>query len=146
MRRLAIDIGETTGWSLWEDGEKLDGGQMNGREFVDALAWAWGVGYVENCDHAFNGIDVVIIEDWVLYPWKCEELAMDPLETVRLLGIVEDHAMHAEIPLIYQGADVGKRRDLAGDEYVTPEHPNRHENDSVSHGAWDWIQRRLGKR
>lgn len=151
MKRLALDPGEMFGWSLWIDGEKIDGGQMPGREFVDLLEQGLDVHVGDHHPERyepFEDIDVIIMEDWVTYPWEAHagNLDWDSMETPRLIGMIELLALMAGIPIVFQGADIGKRRDLAEDEYVQPVHPNRHENDSVSHGAWDWIQRRLGKR
>jgi len=79
----------------------------------------------------------IVCEDWRLYPWQLRSLAWDQCRTARLIGKIEQAARIREYPLHLQGADIKEAamRAGAGELFVEPAHPNRHQNDSIMHGV-----------
>lgn len=125
---LTIDPGEDTGWQLWEGTDNTDGGQTKGWEFVDQVAeWARA-----------GELQLVVIEDWALYPWKLQDLGWDKCRTARFIGALTFICRDAGIPVVFQPASIKKTAEKAGADhlYVTPRHENRHQNDAIQHGIF----------
>lgn len=144
---LAVDPGETVGWSLWSGADLKDCGQDAMWEFVDQVAdscFCVGGDY----EHAngpfiadeFNGLGAIICEDWALYPWVVSTGALDfdKCRTARAIGALTLIARLANIPFILQPASIKEGAVAAGAEemFVSPLHENRHANDSIMHGVF----------
>lgn len=156
MRVLTIDPGEMTGWSIWLDGRKIEGGQTPWREFQDDLCHGLGVqvpiavfrGEGELPDWRalgpygpFAGIDLIVCEDFAVYPEGVGDgppKPWDQLITARLIGGIQLAADMAQVEVVYQGADCKApgMAALGEDDLARPLHPNRHENDASAHGAY----------
>ena len=139
MKIVAIDPGETTGWSVWEtEGlKKLDGGQTPLWEFIDDLdvgirGEAALYGRVQAA--AFEGVETIVCEDWSIYPREAESGALnwDKCRTARGIGAIELIARQNNLPIKLQAAAIKETARTMGaeDTFVTPLHENRHENDS----------------
>lgn len=126
MKWLAIDPGETTGWSEWEGSKKIDGGQTPLWQFIHEL------------DAFPEDTDLIVCEDWALYPWKLKSMAWDKCRTARGIGALELISWRYDIPIVLQPASIKDSAQAAGAEayYVTPVHENRHENDSIQHAVY----------
>lgn len=106
-----------------------------------------------------ESIDVLVVEEFRLYPWMAREQGYSDFKTPRLIGKLELVAEWAGIPLYLQGASVKKlsvaasRRlvmdsDLPGDErpelvkLVSGRYDfvgrNQHVRDAIAHG-WYWL-------
>lgn len=135
---MSVDPGETTGWALWRGPILERGGQTATQDFADEVydsLLGSGAAYEEG---AFAGLELLVVEDFVIYPWKCQELAYDKVRTARLIGKLEQAADRAGIPVVLQGAYTKEDAEAAGAEalFVHPLHENRHENDAIRHGVY----------
>lgn len=131
---LTVDPGETTGWALWDaDWNLLDGGQTPLWEFIDDLY----DGLIHR-DGPFEAVRRVVAEDWAIYPWEAQNLAWDKCRTARGIGAIELICRKAGIELVLQPAKIKETAVAAGAEdlYVSPRHPNRHQNDAIQHGVY----------
>lgn len=151
-RWLAIDPGEETGLSLWEDDQFVDAYQVPMRDVPDIL-WSWLTGEVSDAstEHSeffaqLRGHTLirVVCEDWVIYPWKAKSLSWDPCRTARLIGQITWIVNKFDVPVHFQGAKIKERAVAGGAEafFLTPLHPNRHANDAIMHGV-NYIQTEL---
>lgn len=142
MRWLTIDIGETTGWAVWEGVELVDSGQDPLWEFIDLLDAALRADRTayDTETNPFCNVAGIIIEDFVLYPDKARALAWDKLRTVRGLGAVTLLARQHNLPYEEQGAYTKDAADAAGaaELFTRPLHENRHANDAIRHGVY-WM-------
>lgn len=146
---LAVDPGETTGWSLWDEvGTLRYADQTPMWKFADAV-YAAAEGKVfdpffealtekERAAGKVPTIYAIVCEQWQLYPWELQNLAWDHCRTARLIGALELICRQFGIQLIFQGADIKKGAVAAGAEalFLAPVHENRHANDSLMHGVY----------
>jgi hypothetical protein len=77
---MGVDPGGTTGWALLRGGNRSQG-QLGGEEIVQAEILADMV--VDEC------VDVVVIEDFVLYPGKEHYAGREGLAPVRITAYLE---------------------------------------------------------
>lgn len=153
MKIVAIDPGETTGWSVWdtEKFEKLHGGQTPLWEFIDNL-YA-GLTETELPDElrreeelALAGVEQIVCEDWRIYPEEARNGALDwdSCRTARGIGAIELIARITRTPIALQGANIKTAAKAMGaeEEFVTPRHENRHENDSAYHAVFWTVRHR----
>lgn len=151
MRWLSVDPGDMTGWHLWEDATPLDGGQTPNWTFVDWVADALKVTVdslpVEGSG-PFVGIELIVCEDFILYPWIIAEggLDFDGVDTARVIGALTILCRIANVPLVLQGADIKDRAEAGGAKelFYRPIKDNRHVNDAVRHGVY-YVQTELLK-
>lgn len=146
MKIVAIDPGETTGWSVWEtEGlKKLDGGQTPLWEFIDdldiALAEPEMVELSRPTAEPFVGVEQIVCEDWSIYPREAESGALnwDKCRTARGIGAIELIARQRNIPITLQAAAIKETARSMGaeDTFVSPFRENRHENDSHYHAVF----------
>lgn len=77
MKVLAIDPGdEHTGWALWSEGEGVSAGEVDSGRAVE-----WVQEKLQGV-----GVDVVVIEKYVLYPGKAGVQSWQPMLTSELIG------------------------------------------------------------
>lgn len=142
---LCVDPGETTGWSLWKDGDLILADQTPMWEFIDAIyEWANGndgltmLGLPADIDD--DDLGAMVCEDWLLYPWVIQAggLDFDKCRTARAIGALTLICRQFGIKLIFQGADIKDGAKAAGAEalYISPVYENRHANDSIQHGVF----------
>lgn len=133
MRWLTIDIGEATGWSIWEDEELKEAGTTRLWHFIDdvedGLARKTG---------PFAGIELLICEDWALYDWKLREMAWDKCRTARGIGALTLLCRQTGTAFKLQGAKIKPLAVAAGAEelFYRPLKENRHQNDAIMHGVY----------
>lgn len=137
MRWLTVDPGEETGLSIWEDDKLVEAQQMPLWEFIDWLGATQGLvpGAGPGPEGMFN---LVVCEDWALYPWMTEKLAWDKCRTARGIGAVTFICRHTGTDLVFQPAAIKDGAVGAGAEvhFLRPRHPNRHANDAIMHGVY----------
>lgn len=148
-RTLCVDPGENTGWSLWSGDKLLGGGQTPMGQFKhdvwDALHDDVGplAAGDESLLHAgvdgsenIGPISLMVIEKFVLYPWKAKELSWDEFRTSQLIGALVFMAELHGVEVEKQAATIKERAMAggAGELFVRPLRENRHQNDSIMHG------------
>ena len=84
-----------------------------------------------------RGCELLVYEDWALYPWKLQELAWDQCRTARGIGALEYICQAAGIPYAAQGAKIKDAAESAGaaDLFMRPLDENRHANDAIRHAV-----------
>ena len=143
---LAIDPGEDTGWSLWEDSKLVESGTEKMWEFGDAVFRAVFHPYTgevfddEELAGKFVGVKKLVVEDWRIYPWEAKKGTMnwDQCRTARLIGALTIIARQGGLEFTLQPAKIKERAEAAGAEvyFSTPLHENRHANDAIRHGVY----------
>lgn len=137
---LCVDIGESTGYAVWSENQLVCGGTAPMEDFVYAV----GDPLTPRRRHRdtellsrVSGWQLIVIEDWQLYPWKAQELSWDKQLTVRGLGALQFIAGALERPCVLQPAAIKDSAVQAGAEelFARPVHPNRHQNDAIMHGV-----------
>lgn len=96
---LALDPGQTVGWATATDGSFTVSGQLPEATFSD----------LRKLIGSFKP-DLIIMEKYVLYPWKADEQGYSSFFTPRIIGTVETFAWEhvPQIPIGWQGAGQGK--------------------------------------
>jgi hypothetical protein len=149
VKYLTVDPGETVGWSLWEGTDLLECGQTPMWEFVDDLAagvmCVGGEYRSADPDSSFVGVEIIVVEEWALYPWELQNLAWDKCRTARCIGAIELICRLAGIQLRMQAAQIKEQAVLGGAEdlFVRPLHENRHANDAIMHGVYYQVVEQL---
>src|SRR5918911_844765 len=93
---LALDPGETLGWSFARGGKFDIAAQIKNATFQDLRSIV---------DH-FEP-DLVVMESFRLYPWKADQQAFSSLYTPRLIGALEYILDERKIPRAFQSAQMG---------------------------------------
>lgn len=153
MKIIACDPGESFGYCGGHD-ERLEfAGTVDMNEFSYTLAAVLGLipDHVPvapldpTLQQRLTGVEQLVVEDWVLYPWAMEQGALnfDKCRTARVIGALELTAQIAGIPLKHQGAKIKETAQAAGveDLYTKPLHENRHQNDAMQHYVFFNLQR-----
>lgn len=104
-RLLALDPGETTGWSLWVDGQYKDGGQLETvvlsteSQGVKVLNWA-------PLKELFvtTKPTLVVYENYRIYSHKLDRHSFSEVETLRLIGGIDLICWEESIPVANQMA------------------------------------------
>lgn len=125
---ITIDIGETTGYALWENDLLVDSNQEEMWSFIDHL----------EAEITNGSVTAIVIEDFKIYPWKAEALIWDSVRTARGLGAIELLARQHNLPIVLQPAKIKEVAVALGAEnfFTTPLHENRHANDAIMHGVY----------
>jgi hypothetical protein len=153
VKILACDPGESFGYCGGNDNKLHFAGTVDMWEFAHALGTALGL----TPDHVspqpvdpeilrqLTGVEQVVVEDWMIYPWKAMELANDKCRTARVIGAVEFMCRTAGVPYVLQGANIKDTAQAAGVEelYLSPRTENRHANDAMQHYVFYNLGRKL---
>lgn len=156
MRILAVDPGETTGWSVWETDnyKKIEGGQTDLWEFIDNVQIAAAgdqpaelLKVTRPGALPFLELSHIVCEDWAIYPAEAAAGALDwdKCRTARGIGAIELIARMYGIPITLQGAYIKEAAVAMGaeEQFIAPLHENRHENDSTMHAVF-WMVKNRG--
>lgn len=149
-RFLTVDPGEDTGWSVWDDRELVESGTTKMWEFSDAL-WASAVGVAfghnavvpspeQELINLLEGVELLVTENWSLYPWELRKGTMDwdECRTARLIGSIYACCRLTGWAYEQQPALIKERALAAGAEalFSHPLRENRHANDAIMHGTF----------
>lgn len=136
MEWVSIDPGESTGWALWKGGDLVEASTDSLWDVIDGLSGVAGLSAA--AEIKWPKLDLIVMEDWALYPWKLKELGWDKCRTARGIGAIELIARLSSIQLVLQPAAIKKGAVAAGAEelFLKPLHENRHANDAIMHGVF----------
>lgn len=143
-RWLTVDIGESTGYAVWDEDQLVCAGTAELWQFVHAVGMALVGDSIAHADLELltrvADWELIIIEDWVLYEDKALALAWDKQDTVRGLGALQFIATALGRPYKLQPALIKTAAKAAGAEelFLRPLHDNRHANDAIMHGVY-WL-------
>jgi hypothetical protein len=150
---LAVDPGESVGWSIWSGEKFIESGTETMWVFGDAVWQAafrhmeasaafssYQADWDEPLADTFEGISLIVCENWSIYPWVAREggLDWDECRTARLIGSLFQAARLAGWEWVQQDAKIKERAVAAGAEnyFTKPLRENRHANDSALHGTF----------
>lgn len=151
MKFISLDPGDSTGYAVW-DGLSIGtppaaAGTADLQDVIDALGEAADLTVkrgveLANLDHElvrrFHGWDLLVIEDWALYPWELQGMAWDRCETARGIGALSYIARASGRDYTLQPAAIKDAAEAGGAEefFLSPGHENRHANDAIRHGVF----------
>lgn len=148
---IACDPGETTGYSVWSGATLVCAGQADLWEFVRCVAAplaAAGVWRHQDPEllRRVKDWELLVMEEWQLYPWKAQDLAWDRQDTVRGIGALQLAAEALGRPYSLQPAAIKEAAEAAGaaDLFSFPLYPNRHANDALRHGTYYLASKGIG--
>jgi hypothetical protein len=134
-RLLALDPGETTGWSLWENNGLVDCGQKK----------TWPL------THAIDSFQelltlhptIIVFESYQVYEHKLEEHTWSRVPTIQVIGCLKTLVLlhgrvFGQIPYTTQTAQVAKGfcTDDKLKQWGFWQQGMRHARDSIRHGAY----------
>mgnify|MGYP001469288196 CR=1 FL=1 len=128
---LAIDPGETTGYSIFKDGELLTNG------VIDWNIQVYGYNYLVDImkKHLPN---IVVCENFRLYAAKASALTGSQFNTVKTIGNIEILCERNNIPIVKQMAHMAKGfcTDDKLKEWGYYKKVNKHSRDSIRHATY----------
>lgn len=142
---LALDPGETTGWSIWECNTPSTFVKMIACGQLDT--WDKENSSIVNCVHNFPelistakkyGPLEVVMEAYRVYEWKADSHSWSDVPTLRIIGSMETRLIDDSIPYTFQTAQVAKK--FVTDELLKRfgfyERGQRHSRDSMRHALY----------
>lgn len=146
-RLLALDPGETTGWSIWDSHDNASRYEMHscgqlptwdkeaqaGTMFPIIPAVQGFAKFIEGLD-----IDQVIMEVYRVYEWKADSHSWSDVPTLRIIGVIETILHQHNIPYWFQTAQVAKNfaTDDRLKEWGFYQRGQRHSRDSMRHALY----------
>jgi hypothetical protein len=132
---LVLDPGGTTGWAYFENGLPRAAGQVSDEgESIERLIDA-------------KKPEVVVIEEYVLYPWRLKEQTWSDCPEAQLIGVIRFLCRKRGIRVRFQGANQAKQFctdiRLKSWKFYLPN--KKHANDATRHGAYYMLFGRKGK-
>jgi hypothetical protein len=125
---LALDPGGTTGWSHFNNGELAAFGQ---------------IAHPNNDEAIYDLIlhvkpDQLVMEEYVLYPWKMKQQEWSDFPEPRLIGAIQFMCKRRKIPCMMQGANLAKG--FCTDDKLKSwgyfPASAKHARDSIRHGCY----------
>ena len=126
---LAIDPGETSGLVVFDYPSVKLSKQMKSLEIPKVC------NTIQKLINKYKPT-IIVIEDYLVYPWKATQQSWSSLYTVRLIGAVELLAYQNKLKLVKQKAQIGKRiknKHLKKWNLFKPRSP--HANDALRHAV-----------
>lgn len=138
-RLIALDPGQTTGYSVWEYQPtdiatrltQIEAGQLNTWPMENA---------VKSLDLLFvkHNPNLIIHESYHIYAWKTDDHTHSSVPTLRVIGCIETLCIQRNIPLDYQSAQVAKNfvADKKLNDWGLWIKGQRHARDSIRHAIY----------
>lgn len=133
MLILSVDPGETSGFFLFNSADKVHYNEKD-RDIIVSL------GEKDNY-YGFDSLienyspDLIVYEEFKLYPWKAKQKAWSTFPTVEVIGVLRYLAEKHNIEMIGQGADT---KDYFDDKKLKwcsmHKGYSPHERDAIRHG------------
>ncbi len=132
---LVLDPGETLGWAQFTQGSLTDSGELS-LMYVDTFAAIKQLMF----DKELRYPDVIVTENYKVYPWKLKEHAWGTLFTVKIIGLIEALAVTNKVPLFAQMANMAKGfcKDKKLREWGYYLKGSPHVRDAIRHGCY-WL-------
>lgn len=123
---LALDPGETTGWSTWADGKYIEAGQLKNKENVEKVIFDF---------LSLIKPSTIVYEDYFVYAHKASTHALDKLFTAKLIGMIRLWAYINKVPCYTQSASYAKSliKDDDLKKFGLYQRGQRHSRDSMRH-------------
>lgn len=134
MVYLSCDPGETTGWSIWEDMERLEQGELD------------MIGFMTMIEERAHEWDMIIYESYALRRSSAKAMIGSEFETPQVIGVIKwvAHKNHLKVvkqsPSLKSFFDNDRLKQL--DLY---DRGQRHSRDSVRHALyWQYFTSKIG--
>lgn len=121
MKMICYDPGHTTGWAIFEDNKLLSAGESEDwkdvREQLDT-----------------GQFDLVLIEEFKLYPWKAKHKSWDTFTEIEVIGVIKEYCHYNKIEVELQ---LAAQKDFFSNDKLKKlfgNIPSRHAKDAVRHG------------
>lgn len=141
-RLLALDPGETTGWSVWDSHDNAAYYQMDSCGQLET----WDkknhsiIPCAKNFEYMLRDIvpDYVVMERYAVYEWKAQSHSWSDVPTLRIIGSMETRLIDRNIHYHMQTAQVAKHfvTDERLKEWGFWERGQRHARDSMRHALF----------
>lgn len=123
---VSLDPGDTTGWSVFQDGELKSAGQIPGTaQEIENLLESWEPA-------------VVVAEEYRVYGWKAKQHSWSDVPTLQLIGAMKYICEKLGIPYFMQSAQQAKgfatNDKLQG--WGLWQASSRHANDAIRHAVY----------
>lgn len=128
---VALDPGETTGWSAWDSYNLVGSGQITTNKWPDAAK------AVSLILQEYGPVNVVH-ETYRIYKWHTQDHTWSKLWTPRLIGGIEMYCAIYDFHLTGQTAQVAKNfcTDAFLNEHNLYKEGQVHARDAIRHGAY----------
>lgn len=141
-RLLALDPGETTGWSIWESSASGDSYALVQSGQIET--WNKPTHSIKPCVSIFPQlllqarVDYVIMESYRVYEWKSDSHSWSDVPTLRIIGSMETRLIDHDIPYSMQTAQLAKNfiTDDKLKEWGYWKRGERHARDSMRHALF----------
>jgi hypothetical protein len=136
---VSVDPGEMTGYAIWHEAELVRASALPLWKVVTAVGFDLLRDKANRADDIeLTTWDLLVIEDWQLYPWSAVDLSWDKQDTVRGIGALQFAAVALERQYVLQPAKIKEAAKSLGAQelFRRPLHPNRHANDAIMHGVY----------
>jgi len=156
---LALDPGETTGWSIWSSfsisqADNLYNYNMESCGQLDT--WNKETSSIDHCVKNFPSLieaafpslgrtylgkpepEEVVMESYRVYEWKADSHSWSDVPTLRIIGSMETRLIDLGIPYTFQTAQVAKNfvTDTLLKQWGFYERGQRHSRDSMRHALY----------
>ena len=138
LGHLAIDPGETIGWSYFERLDLISSGEIKiTNKSIPEVA--------DRIRQMLNELNpkVVVIEDYLIYKWKTDSHAWNDVFTIRAIGSIETvvHHYNPEIRVVKRMAQHAKKfcTDKKLHEWNMYIVGKGHARDSIRHGCFELL-------
>lgn len=128
---LALDPGETTGWSIFQDQKLLASGQAVTKPIETGYDW------LHKTFEQFRPTQVVF-ESYRVYSWKAQSHTFSDLHTSQFIGAIQVVCHQYQVPFFQQTAQIAKQ--FSTDEklklwgfYIKGQ---KHARDSLRHATY----------
>ena len=119
MKILAVDPGGTTGWALFYDGELF--------MCDEAIGW-YDITFMLN-----RTLDVIVYEDFVLFPHKAAVQIGSKMPAVSVIGVLQYTATLKDIQIVAQPASI---KNVAKKKFDLSDFKSEHIKDATLHGLY----------
>lgn len=142
-RLLALDPGETTGWSVWDSHDNAIRYELSASGQLET--WDKSNNSIHPCVANFDaGLlnvyepNVIVMESYHIYSWHSEDHKWSEVPTLRIIGSMETRIIDRHIPYYFQTAQVAKQ--FVTDDLLKSwgfyKRGERHARDSMRHGLY----------
>lgn len=141
-RVLALDPGETTGWSIWDSHDQGTKYVMEASGQLET--WDKQEHNIKPCVYNFKDLlrecqpDHVVMERYAVYEWKTDSHAWSDVPTLRIIGSMETRLIDNNISYHMQTAQAAKNfvTDDKLREWDFWKKGERHARDSMRHALF----------
>ena len=119
MKILAVDPGGTTGWALFYDGKLF--------MCDEATGW-YDIKFIVS-----RALDVIVYEDFVLFPHKAAAQIGSKMPAVSVIGVLQYTATLQDILIVSQPASI---KNIAKKKFDLPNFKSEHIKDAALHGLY----------